>query len=263
MKLTVHTAAAASFLSALLLLPCSALLATIPLLLFLLLCITAPFCPQWSFYLPLISKSVTGNRGVALTFDDGPNSISTPIILTLLQKHKLQACFFVIGEKAAAHPELIAEIIKQGHSIGNHSWRHDNLLMLRSRKQLCLDIHNTQETLGRMGVIPTVFRPPAGITNPRLRYALKREGLIAITYSCRAFDGGNKNITDLAQRILNRLQDGDIILLHDIPLNDDTEQEVWARELDNLLTSLGNRKPVVEPLEKLIGQQVMRKKRKK
>lgn len=263
MKVTVTITAAVSFLSSLLLLPESPLLATVPLLIFLLLCMIAPFCPQWSFFLPIISKSVTGNRGVALTFDDGPDPHSTPVILALLQKHKLQACFFVIGKKAAAHPELIAAIIEQGHSIGNHSWRHDNLLMLRRHKQLLQDIHTTQETLRHLGVIPAVFRPPAGITNPLLQSVLKKEGLTAVTFSCRAFDGGNKDITDLANRILNRLQDGDIILLHDISPAHTAEILIWEQELDSLLASLADRSPECVALETLIGQPVMEKTEKK
>ena len=263
MKLTINTAAAALFLSALLLLPYSVFLAAVPLILFLLLCIAAPFFPQWSFFLPIISKSVTGNNGAALTFDDGPDPVSTPVILALLQKHNLQACFFVVGEKAAAHPRLIQKIIDQGHSIGNHSWSHDNLLMLRRRKQLLRDIHNTQETLRDMGVIPGVFRPPAGITNPRLHYALKQEGLIAVTFSCRAFDGGNKTVAGLAQRILSRLHEGDIILLHDIPPDTAADRQIWTHELDTLLAALADHSPGIVPLEKLIGQAVMRQTEKK
>ena len=139
--------------------------AAIPLALFLLACLIAPFLPRWSFFLPLISRGGRNARGVALTFDDGPFPASTPMLLDLLARHRLPATFFVIGRQAAAHPELIAAILAHGHTIGNHSSRHDNLLMLRSSKALADDIRATQEILAGMGIRPLLFRPPIGITS--------------------------------------------------------------------------------------------------
>jgi hypothetical protein len=111
-------------------------LAALPLLLFLLTCLAAPFCPQCSFFLPVISNGRPESDAIALTIDDGPSPSSTPLLLALLGKHRLRATFFVIGEKAAAYPELIDLILGHGHTIGNHSYRHDNFLMCRSIRAL-------------------------------------------------------------------------------------------------------------------------------
>lgn len=229
----------------------------IPLLSFLLLCVIAPFCPQWGFFLPLISKSLTGSKGIALTFDDGPSPISTPILLHLLKSYNYKATFFVIGQNAEKHPDLIADIIAGGHTIGNHSWQHDNLLMLRSKKRLGKDIRKTQEVIETCGARPLVFRPPAGITNPRLHSVLRKEQLLAVTFSCRAFDYGNKKILNLAKRITSRLKPGDIILLHDIAPETEDAAKYWKNEISILFTTLQKNKQEVLPLELLIGSEVM------
>ena len=247
---------AIALLLALLLFFFSSGLAILPLSLFLLLCLAAPFFPGFGFFLPVISRGKPEGRQVALTFDDGPSPLSTPILLDLLSRHKLQATFYVVGEKAAEHPDLIAAILARGHSIGNHSLRHDPLLMLRTAKTLQKDIHATQEILKNQGIRPLVFRPPVGITSPRLRRVLARENLIAITYSCRAFDGGNRNVRDLAERILRRLGPGDIIMLHDLSPKRQTSLGYWQKELDRLFAALNDDYQVAS-LEEIIQHPVM------
>ncbi len=231
-------------------------LALLPLVIFLVLCCTAPFISGFSFFLPLISKAQVGERGVALTFDDGPDPSSTPIILDLLARHRLQTTFFVVGQKAAISPELIKEIVAHGHTIGNHSWNHDYFLMLRSEKKLGENIHKTQKILLQEGVRPCVFRPPTGITGPRLGKVLKREGLVTVTWSCRALDRGNRNIDNLAEKILDKLQPGDIIMLHDLPLANAEQSIYWRKELDQLFEALV-RNYKVKPLEEIIQHPVM------
>ncbi len=232
-------------------------LAIIPLFLFLLLCFGAPFFPGFGFFLPIISRGPAGMESIALTFDDGPSPSSTPILLDLLDRHSLQATFFVVGEKAAKYPHLITDILARGHSIGNHSWNHDYFLMLRRQKNLQRDIHNTQEILKGSGIQPLVFRPPVGISSPRLWKALKEEGLITVTYSCRAFDRGNRNIQNLGGKILKHLQPGDIVMLHDLAPHKKNQLNYWQKELDCLFSTLTlDFNPV--PLEQLIQQPVMR-----
>lgn len=230
--------------------------AAIPLALFLVLCLTAPFLPRWSFFLPVICKGMSGSNGIALTFDDGPFPDTTPILLDLLARYRLPATFFVVGEHAAAHPELIAAILAQGHTIGNHSLRHDHLLMLRNCRTLEADIRRTQEILGGMHIRPLLFRPPIGITSPRLQPALASLGLQALTFSCRIFDGGNRNIHNLAARVLKKLQPGDILLLHDSPPASEERMSYWFQELQCLFQHLAQANHVV-PLAHCIDQPVM------
>lgn len=230
--------------------------AVLPLALFLLVCLVAPFLPRWSFFLPVLCRGQRGAEGIALTFDDGPFPASTPVLLDLLARHRLPATFFVIGRQAAAHPELIAAILAHGHTLGNHSWRHDNLLMFRSCRALEADIRSTQEVLARAGVRPLLFRPPIGITGSRLGPVLAALGLQALTFSCRILDRGNRDVGNLAARVLGQLQPGDILLLHDNPPRSAAEQQLWSRELDRLFARLAQSDQVV-PLAALIDQPVM------
>ncbi len=231
-------------------------LAVVPLVLFLALCFCAPFFPQYSFFLPVISRGQPGTEFIALTFDDGPSPASTPVLLELLARYKLQATFFVVGEKAAKYPELIAAILEKGHTIGNHSWNHDRFLMLRSWKTVRQDIHATQKILLTYGIQPLVFRPPVGIIGPRLVKVLAEEGLVTVTFSCRAFDRGNRNIRNLAGHILARLQPGNIIMLHDLPPHQQELADYWQKELDSLLHALVQNYSIVS-LEQVIGRPVM------
>lgn len=230
--------------------------AVIPFLLFLLLCLVAPFLPTVGFFLPIISGAQSGITGVALTFDDGPDPYSTPIILELLGKYRLKATFFVVGRRAARHPELIEQILDQGHTIGNHSWDHDYFLMLRSSAGIRENIRKTQKTLGHHGIIPHMFRPPMGITGARLGGVLLQEHLICVNYSCRALDRGNRNIDNLAAKILDGLQPGDIIMLHDLPPEGEIKANLWQKELHFLLKCLAEKHEVTS-LERATGHPVM------
>lgn len=228
----------------------------LPLGLFLLACLSAPFLPRVPFFLPLISRGPAGSQGIALTFDDGPCPASTPLLLELLEKYHLSATFFVIGKKAETYPELIQAILDHGHSIGNHSYNHDNLLMLRSCTALKQDISTAQQVLNTLGVLPLLFRPPVGITNSRLKLVLEQLDLKAITFSCRVFDRGNRNTRNLAARVRHRLKPGDILLLHDNPPPTRTQAKSWRYELDTLFADLQRAYQIV-PLETLIQRPVM------
>ncbi|WP_051305510.1 polysaccharide deacetylase family protein [Desulfogranum mediterraneum] len=232
------------------------LLPLIPLLFFLLCCLVAPFLPGYGFYLAITHRAPAKTKRVGLSFDDGPSAATTPVVLELLARYQLQATFFLIGEKAAAAPELVRAILEQGHTIGNHSWRHDPLLMLRSPATICQDLRATQELLARFAIRPLLFRPPAGITGPRLRQALAREQLTTVTFSCRALDRGNRQVRDLARRILSRVRPGDIIMLHDLPPQPEELLPLWQQELEQLLASLASQQRVV-PLDELLGRAVM------
>ncbi len=219
---------------------------------FLLLCCCAPFFSAFGFFLPIISRGKRGTRSVAITFDDGPSPLSTPIVLALLDRYQLKATFFLIGTKAARYPDLVAQILGQGHTIGNHSWEHDSFLMLRSRQRIEEDISKAQQQLTKLGAKPRFFRPPVGVTGPRLWRALRKERLIAVSSSCRAYDRGNRNVHNLADKILRKLGPGKIILLHDLPPIEASAMGEWQQELDKLLQTVSSRYEVA-PLEEIVA----------
>ncbi|MCP4629435.1 MAG: polysaccharide deacetylase family protein [bacterium] len=232
-------------------------LAIIPLAGFLLLCLAAPFFPRFGFYLPVISKGASGKKAVAITFDDGPDPLTTPLLLKLLLKRQTKATFFVIGQKAAAHPKLIKEIVRQGHLIGNHSYKHSYRMLFRTCLSIVADIEATQKVLNGFGVRPLAFRPPAGITSPRLRPALLKTGMYLVNYSCRSLDGGNRRISSIAKRILKRIGPDDIVLLHDNRQPDEGLIPAWLNEIELLLAGIETKGLAVLPLSELIGKPVM------
>ncbi len=246
-----------SFVAAFLLLIFFPAFASLPLILFLCCCCIAPFLPQWGFFLPIISKSQTDCNEIALSFDDGPTPETTVKILELLKKFHIKATFFVIGKKAEKYPELIRDILVAGHTIGNHSWKHDSLLMLRNQHKLYADIHKTQQLLATFGIRPLLFRPPVGITNPLLKAVLQKEGLQTVTFSCRALDRGNRKIGNLAERMLKKVKKGDILLLHDLAPQEKSDLAVLLEEMSILFRSLKKRGLKIIPLEELLSMPVM------
>lgn len=233
------------------------ILAIVPLILFALLCGAAPFVIKSGFFLPVISRGDRNKNAVSLTFDDGPHPEVTPALLRLLAKYSAKATFFVTGENAAQYPEIIKLIIAQGHTIGNHSYKHDPLLMLRRKKNLYYEIKLTQNILNKFGITPLAFRPPAGITNPRLRPVLQQLGMYCINWSIRALDTGNRKINGLAKKILKKVKAGDIILLHDSNPNA-IDTGILLNEIEQILIGLKKSGLFVLPLSELTGKNVMK-----
>ena len=252
-----HMVGFALFFAAILLQFINVRFSVVPLTIFLLLCLVAPFLPRLSFFLPVVSRGTSGKRAVALTFDDGPDPSSTPALLRLLSKYETKATFFVTGKNASAHPELIAEILSQGHSIGNHSYSHDNFMMLKSSRILLREIRSTQDILSQFDITPFAFRPPVGITNPRLGNVLQKLGMYNVNFTCRAMDGGNRWIKNLSKRILKRIRPNYIIALHDIKTGDDAGFSYWLNEIELVLSGIRERGLSIYPLAQLIGRPVM------
>lgn len=246
-----------AFLAALLLLGVDSRLAAIPLLVFILLCAVAPFIPTSSFFLPVISRGASRRKAVALTFDDGPDPLTTSELLLLLKKHRVKGTFFVNGKKAARYPRLMAEILAQGHTLGNHSFNHDTLDAFKSTKTMAHEIEATQAALRAVGVMALAYRPPMGITDPRLGRLMKAKGMYVVNFSCRARDGGNRWIRNLSQRILRRVRADDILLLHDILPKPPSLLPYWVNEIDLIIKGIKDRGMEILPLADIIGRPVM------
>lgn len=239
--------------------PFSLILAVLPLLLFIILSFTAPFLPGFSFYLPIVSRGDSDKKAVAVTFDDGPDPASTPLLLDLLAKYHANATFYVNGRRAEQHPHLIREIVSLGHTIGNHTYSHDNFIMLKSADALKKEIEKAQDVLNQLGVFPCTFRPPVGITSPRLNNVLKQLNMYTVNFSRRAGDRGNRQINHLSKKILQKLRSGDIIMLHDIPLGNEQMQQKWLTEVEHILVGIKKKKLTILPLADLIDRPIMAK----
>lgn len=164
-------------------------------------------------HLPL---EAIANRQIALTFDDGPDPVVTPLILDILERNKAKATFFCIGYHAEQHPELIKRIVSQGHQVENHSYSHHKAFALRATKEIGKEISRAQEILSKLsGRSPRFFRPIAGIRNPLLDPVLSKLGLHLVSWSHRGFDTRLNNPDRLYRKLTNGLSAGNIILMHD------------------------------------------------
>ena len=229
-------------------------LTAIPLGLFLLACVVAPFVPRWRFFGTTLTRGRPDGKSVALTFDDGPHGPTTGPLLDLLRERGVRAAFFVIGNHAAAYPELIRRMVREGHEVANHSASHPVFLMLRSPSTVAAEIANCNAALEPLGVRPLAFRPPVGIVSPRLWPALRRHGMFAVGFSRRAGDFGNRRVRGLADRLLRRTRAGDILLLHDGHLESDAGVREWLAEVSRVLDGLAERGLVARPLSELLGR---------
>lgn len=153
---------------------------------------------------------------VAITIDDGPDPVVTPQVLAILREHGAHASFFCIGERAAAHPELVRAIVAAGHRVENHGQCHYNHLSLSGPRGWLREIGDAQETLTRLsGQAPCYYRALAGLRNPFLAPVLSALGLRLATWSRRGFDTACGDADVILQRLTRNLQSGDILLLHD------------------------------------------------
>jgi peptidoglycan/xylan/chitin deacetylase (PgdA/CDA1 family) len=128
-----------------------------------------------NFFVKAICRGDATVKHVALTFDDGPDPAATPNLLNVLKRHEIKAAFFPIGKKIVDSPEMIKEIDREGHIIGNHSFRHVWWTNFLISGALDREIGMAQGAIeGAIGKAPAYFRPPMGLTNPHLGRKLKK-----------------------------------------------------------------------------------------
>lgn len=154
-------------------------------------------------------------KKIALTFDDGPSEYTLEV-LALLKKYNAKATFFCIGKNIEKHPEIVKQIIEEGHLVGNHSYSHSKFFDFYNAKQIQEEIEITDALLEKYTFKKiNFFRPPYGVTTPSIRRALNVTGHKTIGWNIRSLDGGTKNKELIFNRIIQRVSPGGIVLLHD------------------------------------------------
>jgi peptidoglycan/xylan/chitin deacetylase (PgdA/CDA1 family) len=170
---------------------------------------------------------------IAMTFDDGPSPETTPRLLKTLHERNIKATFFVLGNMAAKHPELLKMIADEGHEIGSHSWSHPQLTRI-SQAALDKELGNTSEViLQATGKRPIYLRPPYGTMKPSLRTLIEEKyGLTIVNWSVDPNDWKNRNSQAVHDAILAQVKPGAIVLSHDIY---PTTVDAMPRILDELI----------------------------
>ena len=179
---------------------------------------------------------------VWVTIDDGPDPEDTPRLLDLLDEFEAKATFFFIGEKSAAHPELVLETCKRGHQIGNHTMTHPQFWYWSyGPKRASQEIIQCQDVLTKItGIAPQWFRAPAGFKNVFVQESLERLRLRYACWSSRGLDGVINDKAKILPRLQKGIRPGAILLMHEGRIDADGKR-LAPQVLQELLTQLKTR----------------------
>ncbi|MEU6486051.1 polysaccharide deacetylase family protein [Streptomyces sp. NPDC046887] len=163
---------------------------------------------------PFLQVAQTG-RTMVLTFDDGPDPRYTPPILDTLRRHRVRAMFFLCGEMADAHPDLVRRINDEGHVLGNHSWSHPLIPSLRPSR-IRTELGSTSETIERLtGAAPLWYRAPFGAWN-RHSFEIGAElGMEPLAWTVDTLDWTEPGADAIVSRVRAGAAPGVVVLSHD------------------------------------------------
>jgi peptidoglycan/xylan/chitin deacetylase (PgdA/CDA1 family) len=171
--------------------------------------------PTGQWYGETFTGLARGTKQLALTYDDGPNDPHTFRLLEVLAKHNVHATFFLIGRFVQQRQDIVREIVKAGHVVGNHTFTHP-LLTLRSsaevRKELIDCRAALQDTIGEHS---SLFRPPFGGRRPVVLRVARELGLQPVMWNVTGYDWTAPPAKVIERKVSNQIHGGNVILLHD------------------------------------------------
>jgi len=192
-------------------------------------------------------------REVAITFDDGPNDPYTLEIARVLDEHDAKGTFFAVGKAVDARPDIVRALEEDGHLLGNHSYHHDSWRWLDPRYP---ELDRTQSALRRSaGACPRFYRAPHGQHTPFMARVIDDHGMTMVGWDVSAGDWKAHDAGKVARAVLDDVQPGSIIVLHDGLDGDVTaDRSVVVRALPMILDGLERKglKPV--RLDTLLGE---------
>jgi peptidoglycan/xylan/chitin deacetylase (PgdA/CDA1 family) len=170
-----------------------------------------PTSPQWYV-------DDDGPMAIALTMDDGPSPVYTPMVLEILREHGIKATFNMIGQQVGGNLSLVREVSAEGHTITNHTWDHADLSKL-SVKQVLDEMDRCNEALANANQHPTIFRAPYGNWSPEVYEACAERNLKPVGWSVdpRDWDVEHVTVQMIVDNVMEHTHAHDIILEHDGP----------------------------------------------
>ncbi len=149
---------------------------------------------------------------IALTFDDGPHPVYTPMLLEGLQERRVNATFFLIGKNIEGNEEIVKQMAEQGNLIGNHTYNHVKVSEL-SAKEACEEMMMTSELVEQItGEATCYIRPPFGVWDDSLDCEID---MISVKWTIDPLDWTTKNVSEVVEKVVTHAEENDIILLHD------------------------------------------------
>jgi len=156
-----------------------------------------------------------GAKQIALTYDDGPNDPHTLRLLEVLARHDVRATFFLIGQFVKQRPDIVRELARAGHVIGNHTFSHP-LLIFRSRATIRRELSDCNVAVAdATGRTPDLFRPPFGGRRPVVLSIARDMALEPVMWHVTGYDWNAPPADSIVRRVSRRIRGGDVILLHD------------------------------------------------
>jgi peptidoglycan/xylan/chitin deacetylase (PgdA/CDA1 family) len=173
--------------------------------------------PGSSVFYPTVTHGPRDQSRVALSFDDGPDPEVTPAVLDALAGHGARATFFSIGRSLEQHPDLARRLVAEGHELGNHSWRHSRWQNFFGVGEQSMEIERGAQAIAAVtgSQVPPLYRPPIGLKSPPLARAANRHRLTLVAWSLHSRDTRIADPQRIAQRVLDGIRPGDIVLMHD------------------------------------------------
>ena len=136
--------------------------------------------------------------------------------MEILERYNAKATFFCIGKNIESHPEIFNSILKKGHTVGNHTFSHSNSFGFFKTDKVLSELQKTNTLVKeKTGKDMLLYRPAFGVTNPRIKKAIKRLELQSVGWNIRSLDTTNRNSKTVLNRITKNLKKGDVVLLHD------------------------------------------------
>jgi peptidoglycan/xylan/chitin deacetylase (PgdA/CDA1 family) len=169
-----------------------------------------------NFFMRVMCSLKTNKKIIAITFDDGPDTIATPQILEILKQQNTPAAFFCIGSRITGNEAILKQIHEQGYIIGNHSFSHHFWFDLFSPAKMLDDMLRANQLVRQIiNLSPLLFRPPYGVINPNLKKATIKSRMVPIGWSVRSMDTVVDDPEKLLNKMTRRLNPGAIFLFHE------------------------------------------------
>ncbi|MCX5067308.1 polysaccharide deacetylase family protein [Micromonospora lupini] len=203
---------------------------------------------------PVIWSGSTTQRLVALTFDDGPAPLWTPMVLDTLAEHRVPATFFLVGAQVRKHADLVRDRLAE-HEVGNHSWAHRDLARLDAAEAYD-DLRRSHDVIAAVtGRPPRLVRPPYGHLGGAVLHAAARLNYRLVLWSSQMVE---REFPDdpagHARRIVDGVRPGTIVLGHDVG---DRRRLVALHGLPDMIAGLRARGYTFVTVSALLGPAVV------
>jgi peptidoglycan/xylan/chitin deacetylase (PgdA/CDA1 family) len=155
-------------------------------------------------------------RKIALTYDDGPNDPYTPQLMDVLAKHEVRATFFLIGRFVSRRPDIVRDLVKAGHIVGNHTYTHPPLIFETSVQVRIQLVSCRQAIEDAVGQHSNLFRPPYGGRRPGVFRIARELGLQPIMWNAIGYDWlDSATPQNIERNVAKSIRGGDVVVLHD------------------------------------------------